>query len=40
MDVIEGVHGVSVCELDDDDIIRNDIIAKILIRLSEEGREG
>jgi len=40
MDVIEDVPGVSVCELEDEDIIRNDIIAKILIKLSEEGREG
>ena len=31
---LEGLKGVSICELDDDDIIRHDIISKILNRLS------
>ena len=37
MDRLEDLHGVAVCELDDSDIIRHDIISKVLARLYEEG---
>jgi phosphate starvation-inducible PhoH-like protein len=37
MDRLEGLQGVSVCELDDSDIIRHHIISKVLDRLCEEG---
>jgi phosphate starvation-inducible PhoH-like protein len=35
IDKLEGLRGVSICELDDSDIIRHGIISKILDRLSE-----
>tara|TARA_R110002020_G_scaffold212028_1_gene418410 strand:+ start:809 stop:1486 length:678 start_codon:yes stop_codon:yes gene_type:complete len=37
MDRLEGLHGVSVCDLDDSDIVRHSIISKVLARLSDEG---
>jgi phosphate starvation-inducible PhoH-like protein len=37
MDRLEDLEGVSVCELDDSDIIRHHIISKVLGRLCEEG---
>jgi phosphate starvation-inducible PhoH-like protein len=37
MDRLEDLKGVSVCELDDSDIIRHHIISKVLDRLCEEG---
>jgi|TARA_R110002020_G_scaffold194354_10_gene395149 phosphate starvation-inducible PhoH-like protein len=33
MDKLVGLEGVSICELDYSDIVRNDIISKILLRL-------
>ena len=33
LDKLEGLEGVAICELTDDDIVRNDIISKILRRL-------
>ena len=33
MDRLEGIDGVAMCELDSSDIVRNDIISKILARL-------
>ena len=33
LDKLEGLLGVGICELTDDDIVRNDIISKILRRL-------
>tara|TARA_R110002020_G_scaffold215614_1_gene422837 strand:+ start:2140 stop:2820 length:681 start_codon:yes stop_codon:yes gene_type:complete len=37
MDRLEDLKGVSVCELDDSDIVRHHIISKVLGRLCEEG---
>ena len=37
MDRLEDLNGVSICELDDNDIIRHPIISKVLGRLCEEG---
>tara|TARA_R110000824_G_C15231618_1_gene678623 strand:- start:5148 stop:5783 length:636 start_codon:yes stop_codon:yes gene_type:complete len=33
LDKLEGLAGIGICELTDDDIVRNDIISKILRRL-------
>ena len=33
MDELDGVEGVSICELDYSDIIRSDVVARILRRL-------
>ena len=37
MDRLENLNGVAICELDDSDIVRHDIISKVLTRLYEEG---
>ena len=39
MDRLEDLHGVAVCELDESDIIRHDIISKVLSRLYDEQGE-
>ena len=36
LDKLEGVEGVGVCKLTSDDIIRNDVIARILSKLSDD----
>ena len=36
LDKLEGVEGVGVCKLTSDDIIRNDVIARILSKLSND----
>jgi len=35
MNKLEGLEGISVCRLEGEDIVRNDIIARILSRLGE-----
>lgn len=37
MDKLEDLQGVSICELDSSDIVRHDIISKVLTRLADEG---
>ena len=36
LDRLDGVEGVGICELTTDDIVRNDVIARILSRLSND----
>jgi len=36
MDKLDGLDGVSICELNYSDIVRSDIISKILLRLKGE----
>ena len=35
IDKLEGIEGISICKLEGTDIVRNDIIAKILNRLND-----